>query len=226
MPSVLAFDSMLSDTLSDIIDRYKLEAKNFTSDVTSDKINLKIFTKDLEEDRIMTDKAISEKEISDRINAEVDKKLATFQATLEKTKEENESLKTSFTKYKEDSEKKITTLESQKNEAELDKYTLDLKSKNLISPSMEPYIKALASSSSKQEFTIGDKKFSAQQTIEELLKLAKSVYSINRDEKTLNIEPEKTDTQKDLEKQIKEYMTSNKVEYSVAYREIMKTASK
>lgn len=220
--ALLGADTPAVMTLSDILGRYSLDVKNFTNDLQSDKIDIKIFTKYLEEEDTMTDKVLSEKEISDRINAEVDKKLATFQVSLDKATKENEDLKTNFTKYKEDSEKKIVTLESQKTDAEIDKFTLDLKSKSLLSPSMSPYVKALVGSTSKLEFSVGDKKITSQEAIEELLKLAKSVYSVNKEEKTEDLEVDQKNTIKDFEKKIDEYMTTHKVSYSHAYRQIMK----
>ena len=220
--ALLGSDLPAVKTISDILGMYKTASQNFTNDLKSNKINAKIFTLDIEED-VMTEKVLSEKEISDRINLEVDKKLAAFQVTLDKTKKENEDLKTSFTAYKEDSEKKIVTLEGQKTEAEIEKFSIDLQSKGLCAPSMTPFIKALICSSPKLEFSVGDKKYSSQAALEEILKLAKEVFKINKTENTENVEPSKDkDSVKEFEKKITDYMTTHKVSYSAAYREIMK----
>ncbi len=214
-------------TISDILGLYKTASQNFTNDIKSNKIETKIFTKDSNEGDYMSETVLSQKEIEDRINAEVDKKLAVFKTTLDKTTKENEELKTSFTQYKEESEKKIVTLEGQKTEAEIEKFSIDLQSKGLIAPSMTPFVKALIGSTSKLEFSVGDKKYSSQQALEEILKLAKEVYKINKTEKTENIEPkENEDSLKELEKKIDEYMTTHKVSYSAAYRQIMKQNDK
>lgn len=211
-------------TISDILGLYKTASQNFTNDIKSNKIETKIFTQDLAEEDIMSDKPVlSEKEISDRINAEVDKKLAAFQVTLDKAKAENDELKTNFAKHKDESEKKISTLEIQKTEVEIEKFASDLQSKGLIAPSMAPFIKSLIGSTSKLEFSVADKKYSSQQALEEILKLAKATYATNKTEHSKDLDPPKTDTEKDLEKQIKEYMLENKIDsYSIAYREVLK----
>lgn len=222
--ALLGSDLPAVKTLSDILGMYKTASQNFTNDIKSNKLSVKIFTQDIEEDP-MTDKVLSEKEIADRINAEVDKKLAAFQVTLDKSKQENEDLKKNFTQYKEDSEKKISTLEVQKTEIEIEKFTSDLQAKGLIAPSMSPFIRALVCASPKLEFSVGDKKFSSQSALEELLKLAKATYAINKSENTEDVEPSKPDNQKDLDKKIQEYMTTHKVSYSAAYRAVTKQSN-
>lgn len=222
--ALLGSDLPAVKTLSDILGMYKTASQNFTNDIKSNKLNVKIFTQDIEEDQ-MTDKVLSEKEIADRINAEVDKKLAAFKVTLDKTNQENEDLKKNFTAYKEDSEKKISTLEGQKTEIEIEKFTSDLQTKDLIAPSMTPFVKALVSSTSKLEFSVGDKKFTSQAALEELLKLAKATYSINKKENTEDVEPLKKDNQKEFETKINEYMALHKVDYSAAYRAVSKQSN-
>ena len=216
--ALLGADTPAVITLSDILGRYKLEAKNFAIDLGSNTIELKIFTKDLEEKEDSMSDKVTEKT---QVNDDIEKKLSLFQKQFDEIKTENDRIKKDFDSYKSDSEKKISTLESQKTEAEIEKFALDLETKKLASPSMIPYIKALASVQ-RSDFSIGDKKVSTNDAIAELLKLAKSVYAINKTENTQDEKPKDSETDKDLEKKIQDYARDNKVSYGQAYREVMK----
>lgn len=214
--ALLGADMPAVMTLSDIYDRYKLDSKNFASILNSDKIEITVFTKDVDsEEEKMIDKE------QDKNNEDIDKKLSIFQKQLDETKAENDLLKKEFSSYKQESETKISLLEIQKQEAEIEKFSLNLQAESLASPSMLPIIKGLISASpSKSEFSIANKKFSVEDGIKELLKIAKETFSINKSEFTQNSKPKEGD---ELENKIEEYIKKNNVSYSTAYREVLKT---
>lgn len=205
-------------TLSDIMDRYRLDPKTFSNE--TDKVDIKVFTKDLVEEKEMPDK-----DKIDQKNADIEKRLLVFEKKFDEAQKEKDDLKKQFDEYKKKADEKISTLESQKTEAEIEKFALDLKSKELASPSMEPYIKALSGAVSKTEFSVGDKKLSFNQALEELLKLAKDTAKINKEEYTRK----ETDADKnkgtadELENKIQEYIKENKCSYSTAYRAVVKS---
>lgn len=215
--ALLGADMPAVMTLSDIMDRYKLDPKT----IGESKVEIKVFTKDVEEED-MPEKTTEIK------NDEIEKKLLSFQKIMDESKKENEDLKKEFNEYKKKSDAEISTLKSQKNEAEIEKFTLDLRSKELVSSSMEPYVKALAGAVSKTEFTVADKKLSFNSALEELLKLAKETAKINKKEFTKQeTEEDRTkDTKEKIEKEIKEYMKENKCDYGTAYRQVSKKNKK
>lgn len=219
--ALLGSDMPAVMTLSDILGRYSIDPQKFANKEASGKLEIKIFTKDLE------DQDMSDVKKEDATNDEIQKTLLSFKADLDKYKGENETIKKEFASYKDAADKKIASLEGQVSESELDKFTSDLTSKGLLSPSMAPFVKAL-SGVSKAEFSIGDKKYSPQVALEELLKLAKEVYSVNKKENSKKTdEPEGVaDKAKELEKKVDDYMKENKVTYSQAYREVMRTEGK
>lgn len=204
-------------TLSDILDRYKLEAKSFTNDVTSNTIDVKIYTNDIE----VSDMA-DKKDVQDTRLEDLENKLTTFSAQFDQEKKKNEDLEKKFTSYREDAEKKISALETQKTETEIEKFALNLEKKTLSSPSMVPYIKALLTVN-RTDFAVGDKKLSTQDVLENLLSLAKEVFAINKTETSQNIPEDKSKVDA-LEAKIQEYSVANKVSYSDAYRAVMRSA--
>lgn len=203
-------------TLSDILDRYKLEAKNFTNDLNSNTIDIKIFTNDLEEPQMSEKKDGQDSRFED-----LEGKLTTFQAQFDLEKKKNDDLEKKFTSYRDEAEKKISTLESQKTETEIEKFALNLEKKNLTSPSMLPYIKAILTVN-RTDFAVGSDKLSTQDVIEKLLTLAKEVFAINKEETSQDLEPAEKDRISAAEKKIDEYMAANKVSYSIAYRAVMR----
>lgn len=221
--ALLGADMPAVMTLSDILDRYNIEAKNFTNESNSNNIDVKIYTKDLEGSSNMVDKEEESKDL--KLVEDLEKKIAIFQSQFDQVRKENDELGKKFDSYKSDSEQKIQTLEAQKLEGETDRFTLNLQSKNLASPSMLPLIKAVLIDSHKSEYSIGDKKLTSRELIENLLSLAKEVYSINKQETSQDLEPEEKNKVSAIEAKIEEYMATNKVNYSTAYRAVMKNAA-
>ncbi len=217
--ALLGADMPAVMTLSDILDRYS--KVNFTK---GEKADVTIYTSQIleegDEDMSTEQKPSAAEKKLEELQAKIEK----FSADFEKTKEENDKLKTDLEAYKKQADEKIATLEAQKTEAEVEKFSISLKAKGLVSPSMEPYVKALVGSS-KTEFSVGEKKFSTGGLIEELLSLAKKVYSTNLTENSQDIEPEKKDTAAAKEKEIEEYMKANpKVSYRDAYSAVMRAS--
>jgi hypothetical protein len=141
--------------------------------------------------------------------AEQSKQIAELSGQVKEFKSSNEA-----------SQAKIVELQKGKLDAEIQRFTTELKAKDLIAPSMEAHVNALASSeTAKTEFSIGDKKLSQMEVIEELLKLAKAVYSINKEEKTVDAKPkEGEDSFEEKHKKIEAYCSEHKVSYTAAYK--------
>ena len=126
-----------------------------------------------------------------------------------------------FDEYKKESEKKLTEMQIKMDAAQIEKFSLSLKSKDLLPKSMEEFVRAILSRP-KEQFSLGDKKYDTFQLVEEMLKIAKEVYSINKEDKTLNTNDDKnTSKEKQLDDKIKKYASENKVTYSQAYKIVM-----
>lgn len=216
--ALLGADTPAVLTLNDILSRYKIDTKNFASDVNSAKIDIKIYSKDVEKEDFQMSDNQKTPQIDNKATEELQKKLDHIEAELKKEQEKNDSIKKEFSS-------KIDLLEKEKEKAIVERFSANLKQEGLISPSMEPFLVHILSSSKKLEFSINDKKYSTEDSIKELLKLAKETSKINKDEYTKHVEPPKTkeDGGKELESKIEEYMQKNKVSYSKAYREILKS---
>lgn len=226
--ALLGADTPAVMTLSDILDRYNLQAKNFTNDPNSNNIEVKIYSSDLKVDGIsenfeqMPDDKMRKKmqEMIDQMKQKIDD----LQGRLDDMSKDKKSSDDNYSVYKKETEEKISRLEKEKEETEIEKYTIDLQSKNLTAPSMVPFVKALLGVN-KSEFSVGDKKLSTKEVVENLLSLAKEVFSINKQENSKNLEPEEKNKVSAIETKIEEYMTTHKVSYSAAYRAVMKNAA-
>lgn len=227
--ALLGADTPAVMTLSDILDRYKLEAQKFATDSSSDKIDINIYSSDISIDneevqgyRVMSqDEREKMQEMIDKMKSQIED----LKNRIDEMSKEKKTSDESYSVYKKEAEEKIIRLEKEKEETEIEKFSLSLQNKNLISPSMQPYLKAIASKTDKQEFSIGSDKLSSYQVIEKLLTVAKEVFSINKEEKTQDVEPKVKDTEKEIDKKIEEYMQENKVSYSAAYRAVVKSAA-
>lgn len=114
-------------------------------------------------------------------------------------------------------------------ETQMDKAIGELESSKLISVSMKPYIKALLSEDKKEySLKVGDKeeKLSKVELVKQILKLHAAISSVNFTENSEENSVEGTKDEKAQDAAINKYMQENKVNYSVAYRAVMKTIQK
>jgi hypothetical protein len=213
--ALLGADTPAVMTLSDILGQYKNALEKFTNNDNSNKIEIEINSKDLIiEEFTKTEQGMPELE-------DLKSQIEQLQSRLDEISKEKIQSDERYQEYKKQTDEKLNNLENEKKTVEIEKYTLDLTNKQLISPSMKPYVEALLSTD-RQEYSIGDEKLSSKDLIEKTLKLAKEIYSINKDEKTVDAKPDAKDSYSDQEKKIEEYMATHKVSFSAAYRAVLK----
>ena len=220
--ALLGADTPAVLSLADIPTDFSKDLKNST-DFTWDKNELNMFMKTFE---------ISLNEMKGEINMPDKEKEAVqtggdsekLSSLVEEQKKQIEELSSKIAEFSKKNDEidsykaKILELEKSKDQAEIEKFTLSLEAKGLLSPSMKPFASALCNDNSKKEFSVDDKKLSQKEVLENLLVLAKEVFAISTEEKTKDVKPE----EKNLEKDITEFMNTNKVGYREAYTSIMK----
>lgn len=221
--ALLGADRPAMANLNDILSMYSLPDNNgvstFTNPENADTIKTKI---------TMTAEAgkVPDNKDKNTDSEDLRKKITDLQEKLDKQSDqfaEFSKERESFQSYRDKTDAKIKDLENEKVNVQVKNFCLDLSTKELISPSMEPYVAELVKNTSAKKFSVGDKKdVTAQVLIEDLLGLAKQVYGINKDENTENILPKDDGNDDDASEEISKFMSENKVDYSQAYKEVMK----
>lgn len=154
---------------------------------------------------------------------ELEKQLADQKAQFDKlekaNKEKFEQDKelAELREYKQNQEAEKTKLLAEKREAEVKAFATELKSEELVTPAMEKLVAPILEN--KQNFSVGDKEFTKQSALKELLSLAKESFSVNKKESTVKGKEtrQETDTVKQVHAKIEEYMQQNKCTYRQAY---------
>lgn len=220
--ALLGADMPAMKNLNDIVALYSSDTRQtFTNEENADTIKTKItMTPEITK---VADNKTENQEV-----AELRKQLADtkkdFTAQLDQVKNEKEETLKSFSSYKESTDKKLTDIQSERDQIKVKNFCLDMSKKDLIAPSMEPIIEALLSNTDKKVFSVGEKKdLTAENLIENMLTLAKEVYSINKEEKTKNVVPDNKDGADKLNEEINKFMSDNPgTNYSQAYKHILK----
>ena len=221
--ALLGADTPAVMNLRDILDSYKDYVKSFTANCDTNTIDLKVFHYEMEGGSEMADNKENEdikalRSLTESLQVEV----KAFQSQLSAVKAEKTKIETEFKTHKDGYDKKISELEDAKAKAEIEKFTSDLKSRNLLAPSMVPYAKALIEAGHKHTYSVGDKKLSVAEAIENLLGLAKEAYKINLVENTVDGDKDKKDSVKKIEEEIEKEMADSKVSYRQAYTAVLK----
>ena len=207
--ALLGADTPAVLTLNDILGRYKLDVKKFADDGLSNKIDVKMFMMDVKGDDMDQE--------NDQVNYE--KELSDIKDKVNKAQLEKKTVEDNFQAYKKETDDKISALQVAKAKADTEKFSVSLRAKNLASPSMVPLIEALFET--KDSYTVGDKKLSKEQLIEEILKLAKETALINMKEGSSSDVPKSKTPDDLLEEKIAVFQKDHpKVSYSEAYKEV------
>lgn len=205
--ALLGADTPAVLSLADIPTDFSMSVENvlnFTKDEKDNSIEKKTFDSKLKIPGV----DMENKELLDLIDSQ--------KKELEELKNQSKEFASNSEKLKE-AEKQISDLKALNEKAEIEKFSLDLQSKDLISPSMKPYIEALCGED-KKEFSINDKKLSKNELIEGLLGLAKEVFKISTKEHTDDKKNESKDSAAEQLEKVEKYMAEHKVDFSQAYK--------
>jgi hypothetical protein len=214
--ALLGSDLPAMATLSDIMGMYSyaLPVKSFNFSENRDTIKKITFDN-------------GEKDVADQPSEaevlELKKKLEAQEKQLKGMEDQVQSFKqdkASFETYKQETEKKLSSLEVEKEKAVLESFCLDLQKKDLLSPSMKPFVEALyTSAKGVEKFSVGEKEIAGKDVIEQLLTLAKEVFKVNKTEKTTNETPKDDNFTEEIVKKIDELMKADKkLSYAQAYK--------
>ncbi len=162
-------------------------------------------------------------EVELKLEADLATKTEAFTA-LEAEKAELLKDRAELEQLKKDSAAREAKLALEAKEAQVKAYTAELKSKNLLTKATEPMVAELLSD--KAEFAIGDKKFTKQELLEQVLTLTAAAGKVNFDESSLAVSEEfakgdEAEADK-KDKKIKAFMEENKCSYQAAYKAVMK----
>jgi len=197
IPAVLS----LADIPTDFKQRFTADAdlSNMSTDVISHEIKQK--------DLAMPDEKTEKNPAPD------------YQKTIDELKSQIENLKD----YNKKTETEMSDLRKKAAAAALDKFAIELKSKEIISPGMEPLVRQLAAAlPSEEKYSVGDKKVDAHEMITSLLTLAKEAFSVNLSDKTVDAKKEDKNSFSAINEKIEKYALDNKVSYAEAYKRIVK----
>lgn len=229
--ALLGADVPAVRNLNDILNQYSQSLKSFQFTNENDTIKSELFTIVNEENPEVLHMPPDDQEDLKKQLAETKRQIDEMATTVQSFKKEREDREKEFSEYKKQSEKKILDLQARASESEIESFTLDLEKKDLIAPSMKPFVTALlkADGISNAEFSIKDKddkekKIDAKTLITDLLGLAKQIFAINTEARTQNGNPKEQadskfeDEQNAMEEKIQDYMAKNpKASYREAY---------
>lgn len=152
------------------------------------------------------------------------------QAELEAKKKEYASLeaaKVELEKKAEADKAELETLRAEKQKAldeakaaKISKFVTELESKKLVTPSMKDLVTGLLED--KKEYSLGEKKLSRDEAIEQILTLSQEAAKVNFDENSRADFAKKEDKQKALEGEIEKYQQEHKCTYAQAVKAVMK----
>ncbi len=226
------------NNLSDILALYGIDAspdKNKHYRNPKSGLMIKSYHTEIEEEGAAMPKSEAEIKLEFDLKSEQDKvSVAQAQAkNYEKSVQEKDAAIAAKDKelaeareYKKNAEAKSADDAKALAESNLDKAIVEMESSKLISVSMKPYIKALLSEEKKEySLKIGDKeeKLSKVELVKQVLKLHAKISSVNFIENSEENSVEGNKDEAALNAAIEKHMQENKVNYSVAYRAVMKT---
>lgn len=152
------------------------------------------------------------------------------QAELEAKKKEYASLEAAKVELEKKAEADKAELEALRQEkaqalaeaqaAKIAKFVTELESKKLVTPSMKDLVTGLLED--KKEYSLGEKKLSRDEAIEQILTLSQEAAKVNFDENSRADFAKKEDKQKSLDEEIKKYAEDNKCSYGQAMKAVMK----
>jgi hypothetical protein len=223
--ALLGADFPAVASLNDILARYDAA---FTFDENPDTIK-ELITFEQQNDGVNMSTEKDAEKVKD-----LEAQLAAAQAQVGELGEQVEEFKTKagdndeklaeLAKYKADTDKQIADLQAKNDVASVEKFTLGLEAKDLVSPSMKPYANAFLSHALKADFSVGEEKLDANALLEKLLGLAKEVFStVNTKEETSNAAPQEVDENAEIQKKIDEHLAANPgATYRDAYSVVQK----
>lgn len=156
-------------------------------------------------------------------------KLDAANAETAKFKADSETLQSDLAKAKTDldsTRKEFGETAQKLKEAEIDKQLAELEAAKLVTPAMRPFVKNLLDAD-KKEYKIEkdkeEKEFSRFDLVKEIVALAKE-STVNFDDNSVDQEGDsKSFSVESAEKEIEKFMKENKVDYTSAYKAVMKT---
>lgn len=152
------------------------------------------------------------------------------QAELEAKKKEYASLEAAKVELEKKAEADKAELEALRQEkaqalaeaqaAKIAKFVTELESKKLVTPAMKDLVTGLLED--KKEYSLGEKKLSRDEAIEQILTLSQEAAKVNFDENSRADFAKKEDKQKALEGEIEKYQQEHKCTYAQAVKAVMK----